>query len=392
MKKVTIQHFMLAGCFLLALVSCGPVLYVPNTLNTPLLAEKGDFKGSIGVAGTAPEANVELQGSYAFTNKLAVMGNFFTMNGKTSHRLVEGGAGVYNSFWKNKSGTNIGRAEVFGGTGFGTGSDEEGGFHFFRNSTTRYSGTYQRIFLQPAAGIRTRIVDISVASRIAYVHFSDFKQSAVMGQPQDMSFGFSTFEPVVTFSLGYQWLKFYMQMGSVSPIGNARNYYSVTNHLWEGGHLNLGLVGCPWREKPLERPSVALGESPSRQHADPAQEDMEQPDAEQTAPKEAPPTLLPVSEPGITVCLRDAGSPDGDVVSASFNGAYIFENLELEKKWNCTELTVLPGTDNLLRVSAISEGKIKSVTVQILVREGKSERTFYLRLAEGQTEEVRLVR
>jgi len=384
MKKIPILQPILLGCSLFVLGSCGPVLYVPNTLNTPLLAKKGDFKGSIGVVGMAPEANVELQGSYAPTNKLAVKGNFFIMNGRASHRLIEGGAGTYTSFWKNKRGTDIGRAEVFGGAGFGSGSDDDsGGFTLFKSSSDRYTGNYQRIFLQPATGIRSRIVDISVATRIAYVHFSDFMHFSNDRLLAGRSFGFSTIEPVLTLSLGYKSVKFYMQMGSVSSLGNANDYRSVTNFIGEGGHFNVGLAGCPWHEKPLEKPPVALGEKPLTRPAGEAAkpEKMEQ--------GEAPPTIVPISGPSVTICLRDAGSPDGDVVSISFNGAFIFENLELGKKWDCAELEAVAGADNLLHLHTISEGKFKHSTVQVAVKEGGSERTFYLRMEEGQVEEVR---
>jgi hypothetical protein len=382
------KNLLIISALAAILAGCGPTLYVPNTVNTPLLAEKKDWKASIGVIGMAPEANVDLQGSYAFHDHFAAMGNMSFMAGhndqgsqavsnlRNSHSLVEGGVGAYTSFWKNRRGVPIGRAEIFGGTGVGWAEDNNPDNVFNVDGTDRYLGVYQRYFLQPSVGIRSRIVDISFATRISRVHFSSFKHYEDGSLTENSSFGFPTAEPVLTLSLGYKYVKYYMQVGSIETQGNPENFQKVTDYLTSGSHFNLGLVGCPWHEKPIEKPGIALEPATEKQ--------------ENKAGHETLPTVINVQQPKVTICLPEGGSPDGDVVSASFNGAFVAQQIELTKRPQCFEVEPKLGEENLLQIHAVSDGKFKPNTVQVTVKDGKRERTFYLRTEAGKTEEIRL--
>ncbi len=371
------------------LASCGPTLYVPNTVNAPLLAEKKDFKAAIGTVGMAPEPTVDLQGAYAFHDHFAAMGNLSFMSGengrgkqtsasfRNSHNLVEGGVGTYASFWKNRRGVPIGRAEIFGGTGLGWAEDNNPDGRRNDDINERYAGVYQRFFLQPAVGIRSKIIDISFATRFSRIHFSSYNHFQDGRLVENAKFGFPTVEPVVTVSLGFKYIKYYMQVGSIEAPGNPENFQKVTDHISAGPHFNLGLVGCPWHEKPLEKPAIAL---------EPAQPSEK---GENQQGHEILPAIIPINHPRVTICLREGGSPDGDVVSASFNGAFVAQQVELAKRPQCFEVDARLGEENLLQIHAISDGNFKPNTVQVTVKDGKTVRSFYLRTEAGKTEEIR---
>lgn len=386
MKKNSIFLTLAAVYTLIWTSACGPTLYIPNSVNTPLLEKKGDFKVSQGVVGYAPSFDWDVQGSYAISDHMAAMANFSLMNPvtglpKNNHNFLEGGLGGYASFWPNKRSVNVGRAEIFTGLGQGWAKDQD-------DENNLFQGSYQRVFIQPGFGIRTRIIDLSLGARFSNVHFSNFRQ-VLSGQiVATESFNFGTYEPVLTIAIGYKYVKYYMQFGSVNPIGNNPNFEKV-NYDLSLGHANFGLIFSPWKEGLKENPPIVLT---SRENDTPVTEKKEE-TIEPTEPR--PETgeirqalILPVQTNTFSVCLRDGGTPDGDLVSVSFNGAYLRQNLELDKKQICFEVTLIPDVTNALYVEAISDGKTKPNTVQITVKEGKEDRVFYIRADVGKIEEI----
>ncbi|MBX2926877.1 MAG: hypothetical protein KF852_03485 [Saprospiraceae bacterium] len=385
--------FLLAIASVLVWSSCSPTLYIPNMLNTPLAGEKGDFKGTFGTMSKDVRggSSYELQGSYAPGNNVVVMGSALFMDWGNSpfstitggnHRILEGGAGYYTAFGRNEQGFAMGRAEVLGGFGLGSGADSDLFFDpFGNNPNALFRGRYSRIFLQPAVGLRTSIVDVSGAMRISSVNFSDIQQVNGLGSTLPKTpFGFATVEPALTVSVGYKYVKFYMQVRAVSAIVNGENYRQVTN---QGvAPTSIGLVGSTWREKPPLHAPIVL-EKPAVPKADP-------PAGEETPPVElSPAVVIPLKNNVVTVCLRDAGSPDGDLVSATLNGVVYLHEAELTRKPVCFDAPALPGAENVLRLLGVSEGRVKPITMEVTVREGRKERMFYLRFGEGETEEIR---
>lgn len=379
MKPFTTYPALLA--IVLLWTSCGPTIYVPNTINAPLLTEQHDFRASVGTVAYAPESSVDFMGAYAATDHLAFTGSAFFMSGTVresrprTNRLLEGAMGVYNTFGPDKNGQDLGRLELF--AGFGRGKGEDAGYHtrFFVNQD-RVTGRYNRFYLQPAIGLRTKIFDASFATRISRVNFSQmlyYNGSAITRQSTP---SFSTVEPVLTLALGYKYVKYYMQIGGTTPLGDRRGYDEVTDSWLRDGHFNVGLVGSPWKEPAPESPPIKL--------STPEESDNEPRDSVTT-----PLVDMPIDNPVVSICLRDSGSPDGDIVDVSFNGALYFRMLELARKETCFQVEMIPGQENLLHITAISEGRVAGVTVQVLVKGGKKQRLFYVHLKEGETETVR---
>jgi len=214
MKSNTLTLISLGIFSLLLWSQCTPTLYVDNTLNTPLPAKKGDFKASYGTIGPSSYegTTLEFQGSYALTDKVAVSGNVLTMDWTKNnevlsgrHRLIELGAGRYFTFWNNERGFPMGRAEVMGGIGLGNGFDNNIVPNIFRENQFDYRAGYQRLYVQPAAGIRISVLDATLALRSSYVHFSKYEK---LGQNNGVlekdRFGFATLEPAFTLSVGYK--------------------------------------------------------------------------------------------------------------------------------------------------------------------------------------------
>jgi hypothetical protein len=384
--------FLLAIASVLAWSSCSPTLYVPNTLNTPLAGEKGDFKGVLGTMGTGLRggSSVEMQASYAPGNNVVLMGSALFMNwsnsalfgGAGNHRILEGGAGYYKAFGRDEQGFAMGRVEVLGGFGLGRGSDTEVFIDLSGNRLTgSIQGRYSRIFLQPAIGLRTPVVDVSGAMRISSVNFSDIQQTIRQGSTLPSApFGFATVEPALTVSVGYKYIKFYMHIRPVLPIANKENYWEVISGA--DAPVSIGLVASTWPEQPLLHAPIVL-EKPAAPKTDP-------PAGEETSPVAlSPAVVIPLKSNVVTVCLRDAGSPDGDLVSATLNGVVYLHEAELTRKPVCFDAPTLPGAENVLRLLGVSEGRVKPITMEVTVREGRKERMFYLRFGEGDTEEIR---
>lgn len=374
------------------LSSCGPTLYIPNTINTPMLAGKGDWKASAGAVGFGPEGNIEFQGSYALTNNLAVMADIFHGNDSdVKHFLGEGGLGIFHTFLPTQKGYNAGRVEMFGGIGFGEGQDDDVTTSFVfqgQNRLIDYEANYQRWFLQPGIGLRTRFIDVAFHTRLAYVNFSkimEYEDGVLQNQRQ---LNFSTIEPVVTISFGYKYVKYYMQFGSVNPIGGEEAYEQVTDPILGASHVNVGLAFNPWKENPVETPPIALQPEPKEEPVPTPTDTLTSNGSEITKiERRSMPSVLPVGTSNLTICLRDGGSPDGDIVSVSFNGAWVMENVELFKQETCVDVQAQSGEENILQIHAISDGEFKPNTIQVIIKEAKSERTFYVRTEAGKAEE-----
>jgi len=98
-------------------VSCSSV-YIPNVPNTPMLSSKGEFSGG---AHVSLKGNGNFNGAYALTNHLGVLFSGAYMNNEKrrkdfNHKLVEVGAGYFNTFGPDHNRI----LEIYAGIGTGT--------------------------------------------------------------------------------------------------------------------------------------------------------------------------------------------------------------------------------------------------------------------------------
>lgn len=207
--------------------SCAPV-YIPNTINSPLFSNKGEFHANIG----AGKAGIDAQVAYAVTDHIGVMVNSnFGNNGastltsdtlKNNYTFFEGGVGYYAPI------SDIVRFECYGGFGIGNGKGN------FRNSEVDVwyivkdvKANYSRIFLQPAIGLSTEVVDLSLASRLSFVDMTIDDAHFINTN------GYSLFlEPALTAKVGFKYVKFFGQIGvcmnARSPIHYEYQHTSFT--------------------------------------------------------------------------------------------------------------------------------------------------------------------
>lgn len=374
MKKTSFPAPFLLFIFLPFLPHCGINLYVPNTLNTPLLHEKGDFEIAVGMVGSAPEPTFDLQGAYAPGDHVALLLNSSFMSNdrsdtyKNTHRVVEGGGGLFTTFMPHVRGWNIGRAEVMGGYGFGWAEDND--------SDERFTGRYSRAFLQPAVGFRGQWFDIIFAGRLSVVNFSDYRREIKAGGIVEVDqFGFSAFEPTLTLSFGYQYVMFYAQMGSETILSGKENYKRVSS-FEEDGVFNFGARFSPWVEEKHFEPPLAMPSGFSSL-----------PDSTLLAM----PALVWVPENQVTICFQSGEVPaDGEVIDVVFNAGFLIQNLQMTREEQCLDLTVKKrGTGNL-RFLLRDAGQHRGGTILLRIKSGGEEQLFYFEPEWGQKEEVLL--
>jgi hypothetical protein len=198
-NRFLIIRNLLSPVAFLYLVSCAPA-YVPNTINTPLLSNKGEIQAGLnyGLSGFDPQA------AYALTDHIGLMinGSFRNNTSDSSdsyhrHAFVEGGGGYYTRIG------GAGRFEVYGGYGYSRLQA-----YFDGDIWIKYANVYShRLFLQPAVGFTTKVFDLSFASRVVLVsmHQEDVQENVFL------------FEPALTLKLGYKYVKGVVQFGLSFP-------------------------------------------------------------------------------------------------------------------------------------------------------------------------------
>lgn len=220
------------------LSSCSDVMhvYVPNTVNTPLLKEKNEIKGSVSFSN--------YQAAYAVTDHFGIMANGQYVNrsllgmsenegeddiidGDVRGGLFEVGAGYFNAFDRRK------RAifEVYGGYGAGSFKTIDDGYYHngsVGNKTDyQVSTRFNKIFIQPAIGMSHKVVEASFASRISIIRFHDPRMAtfAFEGNPEEAANFMDLnkkwvpfYEPTFTVRVGYKYVKALMQFTGSVPL------------------------------------------------------------------------------------------------------------------------------------------------------------------------------
>jgi hypothetical protein len=376
MQKQTIANLtiLLAACLLYP--RCGVTLYVPNTVNSPLLGEKGDHKVNAGLVTQAPHPTFDFQGAYAVSDHVGVMANTSFMSGNdnneevpNSHVFLEAAAGFFSPFDIGDAGVLLGRAEIYGGYGFGWSQDFDNG--------NKFEGQYRRAFVQPAIGFRQKVADFSFSPRMAFIDFYKYEGSPTPTSRPNLAF--TTIEPTATVSLGYKRGRFYLQLSQVLVI-SGKNDYNLVTRFDDGDEykFNIGGTYSTWRQKDKERPPVSLDKPKQQENG-----------FEKEGKATEAPASINLQSSDFSICIKEGGDPDGDVISLTFNGVYLAKELELARELHCFDVAVAPGQEGVLRIETLSSGIFTPNTLQLLVRQGKQEKRYYIRSEVGEVEEIR---
>lgn len=197
--------------------SCAPYYY-PNTINVPLLNEKGDAQLNI----DASTSGFNQQLAYAATENIGLMFNSnFSLGNNTNkinnvesirnHNFFEFGAGYFTTI------KNDWKFEVYGGGGFGKNQSIPIDNIFFLSDN--FDIRHQRYFIQPSFAYSIENVDVAFSTRFAFLNFKDLKNNLTPSFNQFI-------EPALTLKFGIKEIKFLMQGGiSIPTTINYETYY-----------------------------------------------------------------------------------------------------------------------------------------------------------------------
>jgi hypothetical protein len=202
--------FVTSVIFIAFFVSCTPPVYLPNSLNVPLLKEKEETNFGY----NKPLDGHDLQISLAITENIGLMINGTYLQKTWSdnyreHLFAELGIGFFSYHDEYLV------HEIYIGAGLGGNSLKED--ILFGSEDARVSANYIRLFLQPILGTRTKGLECGVSMRICYINFYNIKDSNI-----DFSKTKLLFEPVVFMRVGPPVLQFQTQFGfSLDPFKDA---------------------------------------------------------------------------------------------------------------------------------------------------------------------------
>jgi hypothetical protein len=229
----------LLGGLATAGVGCKTV-YVPNMVNAPLLAQKGEVRATLG--------SNNLQGAYAVTDGIGVIANGFwrsstdgdsnaTSGNEGEGHMLELGAGHFRSIG------DLLLFETYAGLGQGKVRHDNWETINGARSDYRFSASAWKAFVQPSLGITRDYFDAAISSRFVVLKPYDTK---AVNYPEarlrdddlfgldDHTFGFV--EPAVTVRAGYKWVKLFVQYGfslklNQTPLKRDVNFLTAGIHV-----------------------------------------------------------------------------------------------------------------------------------------------------------------
>lgn len=209
------KNLFIASCFLI-IVACSPTYYAANTLNTPMISEKGE--SSITAAGKG--GMYELHGGYGITDNLAVIGSGSVYAPKSlengnggSGFLAEAGVGYFNEFQENIL------FDVYGLLAFGSMNNQ------FPDNNEKISARAFRLGIQPGIGYMHKYFSASFNPRIAFLNFSGINGNLTyegVDQVQYLTDNKNNFllEPTITLRGGLEKIKLQLQYGYSLNMSN----------------------------------------------------------------------------------------------------------------------------------------------------------------------------
>ncbi|CAL1520490.1 hypothetical protein [Chitinophaga sp. MM2321] len=254
------KHHFYAGILLsgaVAISSCNKHIYVPNTVNAPLLKEKHEFKGSI--------SPTNLQAAFAITDNIAIMANgqyvyrfkfaddnnndndVFVDN-NTRGGVVEGAVGFFKPLDPKKRMV----FDVY--AGFGAGH-----FKTLASQSNSTTGTnvndyllknqFSKVFIQPSIGFVHPVFEAAFTSRFSLLNFyntylgSKAFENDATGKENFMRISdkpVAFYEPGFTFRVGYKYVKFQMQLLVSVPLNDNTYNGSDINQYFQPVAFGMG--------------------------------------------------------------------------------------------------------------------------------------------------------
>jgi hypothetical protein len=222
-----IRKHILPVSSVLVLAGCAPI-YLPPAAHSPLLKTKREAQ--VGLYGGTH--GMDVQGAYALTNHVAIMGSAslaYAGQNANRHAYGEAGLGLFNA-------SAISRTSVFAGTGYGYAIGQtawnQSGNIFEGLATARYL----RPFAQGTLAFHTAIFDMGITPRVAMIRM-EYLQANAEALPGKV---WSTyFEPVGFMGMGLGTVKLKWQLGFSVPM-SAETHVSHKSFIFSMGmHVRL---------------------------------------------------------------------------------------------------------------------------------------------------------
>lgn len=188
------------------LTGCGPVYYVPNTQNVPVIKEKGQTNLSFGINSSESTDGFEFQGAYGLTDKIALQLNADrvkssegTSNG--SGHLIELGAGYYKNLSKHFV------FETYGLVGFGSLKYEDN-----YESPEEISAKFIRLGVQPSISFSSKYFIASLSARFANLNYNSVSGNYIDVDYLKANNSHWLIEPALTLQGGFEEVKLFLQL------------------------------------------------------------------------------------------------------------------------------------------------------------------------------------
>jgi hypothetical protein len=217
---------------LFALNSCKTV-YEPNTINTPLLNNHGEFRAY------ADPSNLHL--AYALTDHIGIMANGFRTSVTTDNNNISGNGGLVEfglGYFRPVNGFIF---ETYAGGGMGrvkfTEIKQENNTTVVRN----FSADGTRFFLQPSFGYAGKYFEAAITPRFCMGKYNNVQttyteKEQIDGKFYNVNEPLWTFvEPALTLRGGYKWVKVQAQFGFSQKLNTQQLSY-------KSSFLNVGLI------------------------------------------------------------------------------------------------------------------------------------------------------
>ena len=217
------KYFVIPTLLILALSSCSPKYYIPNTQNVPLISEKGET--NINLSGN--DHQVSLHGAFGLTDALAieVSGGLVIPkeadNGnRGSGNFAELGLGYFKpfgDFWV---------FEVYGIGGFGTMNNRfPSTVEEFPNTKGDISANMLRLGFQPNFGFKTTYFTAAISSRFMNVSYHKVRGDLMFSEESQIDYlnrNSSNYliEPALTIRAGLEKVKLQVQCGYSFNLSN----------------------------------------------------------------------------------------------------------------------------------------------------------------------------
>lgn len=225
----------MTGIVFMLISACAPV-YVPSSQQTHLMNKKGELH----LATHGGTNGVDLQGAYAVSDHIGVIGAVSygsegEEGGSDYHKHKYGEFGI--SYFKPLGG--IGRYEAMAGMGFGA-TEVVDHYVFLGPDEIKAKGEYNKIFIQNNIGLETGILETGLAFRLGHVTFNRFETT---GTIHDKPVRGTFFEPAFFARLGWKNVKIESQVGYSRPFQENVDFTYKALMLTLGVHLQFNTSG-----------------------------------------------------------------------------------------------------------------------------------------------------